>query len=313
MARSRLAKSPVAASGPGRHNETSSLAKLYAPSVSRLLALSPAFDELLNAGGVNRPGAKASLLGCLRVLKIEKQRLSLIDRAIKMFLQCQGGQRELIWQAKARKALQVASAQNYAKLQRMVTQRSIYTLLHRAVIFGLQPFDVSKDEIVTLTRYFETRSDDAELAVSDQSRAAGSPAATSRPDVAGLSRLLSEAEPDVIAIRSELEAVSRESLSRTTRLSEELENQIHAETGNLISNKVRLVRAALELESRRADLLHQCVAGIVRSFGGQQRLSLEAEWRRNDEAESIADPHVKAIVDRLTDETFERKKHGPDH
>ncbi len=169
--------------------------------------------------------------------------------------------------------------------------------LSRPVAYGIStPFEVSADELAIVTQYFETSDDKTQVGPSEQSEGprGSRTVAVSRPLAADLNLLLSEPEPDLIAIRHELEAVSWEILGRTARLSEELEKRGR--------KNVHPILAVLGLESRRAKLVHQSIAGILRCFGGQQRLLIEAEWRGNDQATSIADARVEKIFDRLTEQ-----------
>ena len=107
----------------------------------------------------------------------------------------------------------------------------------------------------------------------------------------------------MIEVRLQLEAVMNEILRRTERLSEE--------RGKGRSRSQLRIRAAWKLELQRAELVSKCIAGILRCLGGQQRLSIEAEWRRSDEAGSFADPEFERVVEHLTDRVLESTKGAP--
>ena len=70
---------------------------------------------------------------------------------------------------------------------------------------------------------------------------------------------------------------------------------------------VRL-RVALVLESKRAKLMDRAIAGILRCFGGQQRLLMESAWRQLESPDDwIEDPRVKKIVERICEEMAARE------
>jgi hypothetical protein len=304
MVRSRHTRSPAPAFRPAPPDDTSSLAKLYAPSLSRLLDLSGEFDKL-DSDGLDLAQLQKLILRVLRALEGEKTQLALIDCSVKTLLQCRAGQRGIIQRAKTRREMQIAAASSYPDVYRRVAQGAVIMVLARHIHYGMElPFQVSEEEIAVVTRYLETPPEPAQLprprrSDTDASRLA----APSPPLGADLTRVLSEPEPDVIEVRLQLEAVTNEILRRTERLSEE--------PGKREGRSQLRIRAALKLELQRAELVSKCIAGILRCFGGQQRLRIEAEWRRSDEAESFADPEFERVVEHLTDRFLERTNGAP--
>ena len=131
--------------------------------------------------------------------------------------------------------------------------------------------------------------------------ASGAPAAA-------LTRLLSESEPDVIALQRQLEAVSHQLTCRIARLSDEFERYQGQEKEETRSRqKLVRLRVALVLESKRAKLMDRAIAGILRCFGGQQRLLMESAWRQLESPDDwIKDPRVKKIVERIWEEVAAR-------
>src|SRR5579863_1299787 len=88
--------------GPTRPDDTSSLAKLYAPTLSRLLDVSGEFDKL-DSRGLDLAQLQKLILRVLRALEGEKTQLALIDCSVKTLLQCRAGQRGIIQRAKTRR------------------------------------------------------------------------------------------------------------------------------------------------------------------------------------------------------------------
>lgn len=177
--------------------------------------------------------------------------------------------------------------------------------LNRCVTFGIDmsPFNLSDEEEAAVTNYFGGSRDQAEpgrLEELESTRSSRVVIASDAP-AAALSRVLSEPEPDVIALQRELEAVSNQLICRVARLSDELErrhDQGQEETQSR-RDMVR-IRVALVLESERSELVGRAIVGILRCFGGQQRLRMESAWRQRERPENrIKDPAVQKIVDRI--------------
>ena len=84
--------------------ETSSLAVLYLPPLTQLLALSSDLDELLRDCGQFDRAWKKTIVRARSVLKIETERLALVDSGVQTFLRSQGGQRKLIIEANRKRA-----------------------------------------------------------------------------------------------------------------------------------------------------------------------------------------------------------------
>ena len=112
----------------------------------------------------------------------------------------------------------------------------------------------------------------------------------------------------MIALQRQLEAVSHQLTCRIARLSDEFERYQGQEKEKTRSRQkaVRL-RVALVLESKRAKLMDRAIAGILRCFGGQQRLLMESAWRQLESPDDwIKDPRVKKIVERICEEVAAR-------
>jgi hypothetical protein len=281
-------------------DDRSALAARYLAPLQQLLELSSDFDELLrDCEQFDRKAwmERAARIRC--VLTEEKARLGLVDRAVKNLLQCVGGSRELVRRANLRKQGQLTDSDLLKFLRRREMQRFAVVALLKDYTYGIDisHFNLSDEEKSLVTRYF--RSDRRE---SNDSPGAVIPSAVS-PALA-LSRALSEREPDVAAVQSALEGVSREILRRVTCSSPSLEERIRRERKGRRphcreeENRIRVVSA---LESERVRLVERACAGIVRCFGGQQRLALDATWRQAEERESFEDHPLKKIIDRIVE------------
>lgn len=277
-----------------------SLAKRYAPCLSRLLGLSRELDAVLTV--LNSWAAGALLKRIRKVLRVEKAWLALLDSSVKMALQCRGGQSELIRQARVRPD-RLGAAAHRGPHGFNAGQEIAYAMLEKAAIFGwssVGPYKLSGDEIAILKRHIETSRDRARLARADQREVTndGNPPTSSRSQAANLTHLLSGPEPDVVAVGRALEDVSSEMLNRTAGLLEDW-RLLERNRKNADCYGARRTRAVIKLEFRRGELMDQCCGGILRCLGGAQRLLIEAEWRRSDEAATIAGSQVRQIVDRI--------------
>ena len=289
--------------------EPSNLAVLYMPPLTRLLGLSSDLDELLRDCGQFDPAAwKKTVVRAGSVLRIETERLRLVDSGVQAFLLCRGGQRKLVIEANRKMSEKAAEAHNLDAARKRAGAQMAILALNRCVTFGIDmsQFNLSDEEKGAVTNYFEDSMDQVEPGQSEQLESARSSWAVMPSDAsaAALRHVLSEPEPDVIALQRELETVSHQLLCRIARLSDELE-RCHGQKNEERQNRQNVVRirVAFVLESKRAQLVGRAVAGILRCFGGQQRLLMESAWRRHEGPENwIKDPRVKKIVDRICEE-----------
>ena len=116
-------------------------------------------------------------------------------------------------------------------------------------------------------------------------------ASTTQAHVRDLAELLSEAEPDALAVLTCLGRVIVDLANWTSRLST-LTNR----TGSGI--RWRQVRRGLTLASWCVQLTTTCVAGINRCIGGQRRLAFELAAQKR---EFIEDPRMREICERYYD------------
>ena len=288
--------------------ETSSLAVLYMPPLTQLLALSSDLDELLRDCGQFDLASKKTIVRALSELKIEKERLGLVDSGVQTFLRSRGGQRKLVIDANRKMTEKATEGQNLDAARKIALAQLAFLALYRFAHYGIDvsPLNLSDEEKSAVEEYFER----PELRRSDQSESSGgsSTVIASGAPAAALTRLLSESEPDVIAVQRQLEAVSHQLTCRIARLSDEFERYRGREKEETRSRQkaVRL-RVALVLESKRAKLMDRAIAGILRCFGGQQRLLLESFWRQHESPDNwIKDPRVKQIVERICEEVAAR-------
>ena len=289
--------------------ETSSLAVLYLPPLTQLLALSSDLDELLRDCGQFDLACKKTIVRALSVLKIETERLGLVDSGVQTFLRSRGGQRKLVIEANRKMAeKKAAEGQNLDAARKIALAQLAFLALYRFAHYGIDvsQFNLTDQEKSAVEEYFER----PELRRSDQSESndGSSTVIASGAPAAALTRLLSESEPDVIAVQRQLEAVSHQLTCRIARLSDEFERYRGREKGETRSRQkaVRL-RVALVLESKRAKLMDRAIAGILRCFGGQQRLLIESFWRQHESPDNwIKDPRVKKIVERICEEVAAR-------
>jgi hypothetical protein len=284
--------------------ETSSLAVLYLPSLTQILALSSDLDELLRDWGQFDLAWKKTIVRALSVLKIETERLKLVDSGVRTFLRSRGGQRSLIVEANRKMREKAAEGQNLDAAKKRVGAQLAFLALSRFAYYGIDvsPLNLSDEEKSAVNEYFER----PEPCRSDQSESNGGSITViaSGAPAAALTRLLSESEPDVIALQRQLEAVSHQLTCRIARLWDEFERyqgQEKEETRN--RQKALRLRVSLVLESKRAELIGRAIAGIFGCFGGQQRLLIESAWRQHESPDNwIRDPRVEKIVERICEE-----------
>ncbi len=289
--------------------ETSSLAVRYLPPLTQLLALSSDLDELLRDCGQFDRACKKTIVRARSVLKIETERLGLVDSGVQTFLRSQGGQRKLIIEANRKRAeKKAAEGQNLDALTKRAGEQLAFVALERFAHYGIDvsQFNLTDQEKSAVEEYFER----PEPRRSDQSESNGGSITViaSGAPAAALTRLLSESEPDVIALQRQLEAVSHQLTCRIARLSDEFERYQGQEQEETRSRqKLVRLRVALVLEFKRAKLMDRAIAGILRCFGGQQRLLMESVWRQLESADDcIKDPRVKKIVERIWEDVEAR-------
>ncbi len=129
------------------------------------------------------------------------------------------------------------------------------------------------------------------------------------PPASALAHVLAERDPDVGVVQAALEGLSCENLARIARLSAERDKCIRRESKKSDEHRCEndnRIRVALALESDRAELVQRASTGILRCFGGQQRLAREAAWRRTEGRKGIKDPQLKKIIDRIVEERVRR-------
>ena len=287
--------------------ETSSLAVLYLPPLKQLLALSSGLDELLRDCGQFDLACKKTIVRARSVLKIQTERLALVDSGVQTFLRSRGGQRNLVIEANRKMAeKKAAEGENLDAARKRASAQLAFVALYRFAHYGIDVshLNLSDEEKSAVEEFF----DRPEPRRSDQSESNGGSITViaSGAPAAALTRLLSESEPDVIALQRQLEAVSHQLTCRIARLSDEFERYQEQEKGGTRSRqKLVRLRVALVLESKRAELMDRAIAGILRCFGGQQRLLIESAWRQLESPDdSIKDPRVKKIVERICEETL---------
>ena len=129
--------------------ETSSLAALYLPLLTQLLALSSDLDELLRDCGQFDQASKKTIVRVQSELKIEKERLGLVDSGVQTFLRTRGGQRKLVLEANRKMTEKATEGQIFdAALKRAFAQAAFHTLYHYAhygIDLSPRRFDGSED------------------------------------------------------------------------------------------------------------------------------------------------------------------------
>jgi hypothetical protein len=263
--------------------ETSSLAVLYLLPLTQLLALSSDVDELLRDCGQFDLAWKKTIVRARSVLKIETERLGLVDSGVQTFLRSRGGQGKLVIEANRKMTEKAAEGQNLDAARKRASAQLAFLALSRFAHYGIDvsPLNLSDEEKSAVEEYFER----PEPRRSDQSESNGGSTTViaSGAPAAALTRLLSESEPDVIALQRQLEGVSHQLTCRIARLSDEFERyQGQEEEKTRSRQKAVRLRVALVLESKRAKLMDRAIAGILRCLGGQQRLLIESAWRQHE-------------------------------
>ena len=137
--------------------ETSSLAVLYLPPLTQLLALSSDLDELLRDCGQFDLAWKKTIVPALSVLRIETERLGLVDSGVQTFLRSQGGQRKLVIEANRKMAEKAAEGQNLDAARKRAGEQLAFVALERFAHYGIDvsPFNLSDEEKSVVGEYFE--------------------------------------------------------------------------------------------------------------------------------------------------------------
>jgi hypothetical protein len=286
---------------------TRRLASWYALSLCRLFSLSAELRALVGSLTLSSAETNDSIRRILRVLAAEQQELSLLDSALKIFLQCRGGQRGLLRRAEEELAGRV-SGERTAMLSQRVGRDTVLLTFDRARVFGVDlPFMLSEADEAIMKHHSETGGQQRAVPPSgglDSPRTVTDPSAVA----ADLRHLLSEAEPDLLTVNRALEALSDEILNVAIQLSEEIQEIRLSDTGKRNAPNVARIQAALKLVLKWFELLNRCLGGIIRSFGGQQRFFMEHESRQKYAIPSTGDPAYDELLDRLWDQTKKAKE-----
>lgn len=286
---------------------SSRLAKLYLSPLARLFALSERFNDLVSGPRSHDPiGWRQGVSSVVRVLRDERLRLQAIDASTRMAMRCRGGQRRIASDSAADLAAKADGAYDHeAGVKAQI--RNIHLIMgERMVIYGTEfpELELAEEEESLFMNYIEERINRPR---SHRRGAFGGSNAISVyiEPIQGLERALQRA--DIIEVSRQLERVSAHVVKRIEQRSVELD-ALNGSSPAHAAPRGELARRYFDitLEAMRLPLIDTAIAGILRCFGGHQRLAMEMEFRDNAESgsEGPTDARVETILERLVERTL---------
>jgi len=284
------------------------LAQLYLPPLAHLFALSLKLDELIGPRWEHDAnGWRREVGAVVGKIEDEKMRLKAIAPAAAMALRCRGGQRGIIIGAETELAAKAADDYDRRGGVKAQLENLLAVGVNNMFVYGfdLPELELSDEERHALKSDYEER-----LKPRSQRRAANrcSKAITVyRGPIESLARALER--EDVSGVARELGRVSEYVMERLERRLVEWDA---INCPGLVMEAVHrreLNRRYfdLNLERQRISLIDKAAAGMLRCFGGPQRLAMEMAFRDNAESEAVpANPSVKAILERLSTDVLKR-------
>ena len=235
----------------------------------------------------------------LREIKNQSRILKLVDCSVGTLLNCLGGPQQLTIDSELRHDepgdLQFPVGSQPSRAGMLL----IMAAFEKSFLFEeSQPtsLPISSQEWAVVRSYLENLKNKMRRGPRSTKREATAhscPANLSSISIPALKQAIHES--DILSVQRELSRAGAYMVGRTASVTEAL-CRPSQEQGN--ANKSR-THVLLNLESDRAQLVSRCVVGILRCFGGKQRLLIEAARARNTPKEIIHDPEVKEIVERV--------------
>lgn len=288
------------------NSESSNPAELYLPPLKQLLGVTGNFEKLTSTlEDLTQKEWLQALVRTKRVLTEEAERLRLIDRGIRSFLDCSVGDRQLLNDGQYQCRNSVGDGASYEAMKNSAGEMLALVILSRWYFFKMDPplINLNDEDKSAIRLYFENQTN-------QRSRAQGPDeygqharlwtANRSAPSMQALTQAL--AKSDILSARDELERANGHILTRIERISAELDRhplQVPVMKNRRHPQVRRRIRVVLKLESEWCKLVRQATIGILRCYGGQRRLLIEDVRRHNARKEQISDPRMKEIVQRL--------------
>jgi hypothetical protein len=279
------------------------LAGLYLPPLARLFDLSPRLDELVGGRWLQDPvGWRQEVVSVAQVLRDEKLRLQAIEPAARMAIRTRGGQRRIVIDAAAEFSARTADAYKHDTAVKTQFRKAISIMGERMYIYGTDftELGLTDGETLILKNHI---AEEINKPRSHRNGAGGDSREVSAyvEPIQGLARALQQA--DVIEVSHELGRVSGYIVERLEQRSAELDAITCRGPALGAAQSRELVRRNfdLTLESKRLPLIDLAIAGILRCFGGSQRLLMELALRENVESKVPTDARIEEILERLAD------------
>jgi hypothetical protein len=155
------------------NSESSNPAKLYLPSLKRLLLVTDDFDVLTRTfKDLNQTAWIRALIRTKLVLTEEEERLRLIDRSIRSVLDCLGGDGHLLIEPQYTCQNQAGDRDSNEAVS-VFGQQLVLNMLSKWYLFKMDPppFDLSDEDKSAIRFYFENQTDQGSRAQgSEESR-----------------------------------------------------------------------------------------------------------------------------------------------
>jgi hypothetical protein len=283
------------------------LAQLYLAPLANLFALSLRLDELVGARWThNAIGRQREVASVVQTLSDESLRLRAVEPATRMALRCRGGYRRIIIDAAAELDAKAAEAYDHHAGVKAQIRKLLMVMGQRMATYGIEFPEVGLSD--EEKRIFKSYFGDGIKPRSHRRAAGGDSQAVdiSIGPIQGLARAL--ARTDVIEIARELGRVSDHVIKRLERRLAELDAIICGGPPVDAAQRRELLRRYFDLkfEEKRLPLMDSAIAGILRCFGGQQRLAMEMAFRESEQSAAPTDARVDAILERLSNDVMKR-------
>jgi len=282
--------------------ESVRLARLYLSPLVRLFNLTSELDEMARGPVfLDSLSWKRKVRSVARTLAYEKLRLQAIEPATRLRLRCSGGQRDIATEAAAEHRGEAAEAYEPEAGVRVQLRKIMGIVGERMYTYNtdFSELGLSIDQKSVLMKHTEDKLKKRGSHRSGPGRDSHAITVYVEP-MQGLLRAFDHA--DFIEIARELGRVTAHIIERIERRSAEVDG-IFFRDGQLDALQERELSRLyfdLALESKRIPLIETAVAGILRCFGGQQRLAKEVAIRESVEPEEPIDPRVNEILDWLS-------------
>lgn len=284
------------------------LAQWYLSPLANLFALSLKLDDLVGVRWAHDAiGWRQGIVSVVEALRDAKLRLQAIEPAARMALRCRGGQGQIVADAEAELSARAAAAYDHHASVKALVRKSLEVMGQRMATYGTKFPEVglSEEEERIFITHCQAR---AARPRSDRRAAGGTSQAITVyiGPIEGLARALDR--EDVTEIVRELGRVNENILERLERRLAEIDSI--TSSGPVVNAALRreLNRRNydLKLEECRVSLIDKAAAGMLRCFGGTQRLAMEMTLRDSTELEAPpADARVEAILDRVSNYVME--------